>query len=155
MAPSTLPGAALAAPTWTASAPGAPKRRFLVEYDVSAVVDRENGFDLVAGYWKDDRGVEGHGPIDCYEEEPEGDLLILHAFMVSLVCGVRDAKQLVEVNPRVLRFDFGQEEEGGTPGHELVFDVKEYTEAKRRLLVNPSFTMPMASGDADIARPKI
>ena len=109
--------AALAAPTWTASAPGAPRRRFLVEYDVSAIVDRENGFDLVAGYWKDDQGVEGHGPIDCYEEEPEGDLLILHAFMVSLVCGVRDAKQLVEMNLRVLGFDFVGGEEGGAPGH--------------------------------------
>ena len=106
-------------------------------------------------YWKDDQGVEGHGPINCYEEEPEGDLLILHAFMVSLVCEVRDAKQLVEVNPRVLRFDFVGGGEGGTPGHELVFEVKEYTETRRRLLVNPSLTMPMASGDADIARPKI
>ena len=133
--------------------PGARHLRLVSDFDSNLVIDRENGFDLAAGYYKDQCGVEGHGPIDAYHEELEGHIVILHGFVLSLVRGVRDARKLVEINPRVLRFDLVGEGEGrGALGHELVFDVKEYTETFRRRYVNEDLVIAMENGDS-IATP--
>ncbi|KAK4148410.1 hypothetical protein C8A00DRAFT_39026 [Chaetomidium leptoderma] len=145
--------AALEAPTRAIPTPGAPKLRLVAEFDASTVADKENGFDLAAGYWKDTYGIEHHGSIDAYEEDPlSGEIVILQAFMVSLVRGVRDAKQLMEVNPRALRFNLVGEREGsGALGDELVFEVGEYTEDFRKRYINMSLTLPMSIGDSTAA----
>ncbi|KAL2195397.1 hypothetical protein P885DRAFT_40681, partial [Corynascus similis CBS 632.67] len=140
---------ALRASNWALPTPGARHLRLIGDFDSSLVVDKENGFNLAAGYYKDQYGVEGHGPIYAYEEEVKGHIVILHGFVLSLVCGVRDARKLVEINPGVLRFDLVGEEEGcGALGHELVFDVKEYTETFRRHYVNDDLVIPMRNGDS-------
>lgn len=129
--------------------PGARHLRLISDFDSSLVVDRENGFNLAAGYYKDQYGKEGHGPIDAYVEEIKGQIVILHEFVMHLVRWVRDARELVEMNPRVLRFDLVGEGEGrGALGHELVFGVKEYTEAARRLSIPEELAILMGNGDS-------
>jgi hypothetical protein len=118
------------------------------EFDSSLVIDRENGFNLAAGYYKDQYGDEGHGPIDAYVEEVGGHIVILHGFVLYLARGVRDAWKLVETNPRVLRFDLAGRGEGrGALGHELVFGVKEYTEAFRKRFVHDELAILVWNGD--------
>jgi hypothetical protein len=146
--------AALKASDRASLAPGAPKLRLLAEFDASLVIDTVNGFDVAAGYYQDQRGVEGHGPIDAYEEEPEGHVVILHGFLLSLVRRVQDATQLVEINPRALCFKLvgeGESTSSGLPGRELVFDVRELKETFRKLHVSGSLALPMACGDYDAA----
>lgn len=129
--------------------PGARHLRLVSDFDSSLVIDRKNGFNLAAGYYKDQYGDEGHGPIDAYVEEIKGHIVILHGFVLHLIRGVRDARKLVEINPRVLRFDLVGEGEGrGALGHELVFGVKEYTEAFRRLFVLKELSILMRNGDS-------
>ncbi len=144
---------ALRASDQAPSTPGARHLRLVSEFDSSLVVDRENGFNLAAGYYKDQYGEEGQGPIDAYEEEMGGHIVILHGFVLSLVRGVRDARKLVEINPRVLRFDLIGEEGRGVLGHELVFDVKEYTETFRRCFVHDELAILMSNGDL-VATPR-
>ncbi|KAK3293806.1 uncharacterized protein B0H64DRAFT_398735 [Chaetomium fimeti] len=127
--------------------PGARHLRLMSEFDSSLVIDRENGFNLAAGYYKDQYGDEGHGPIDAYVEDVGGHIVILHGFVLYLVRGVRDARELVEINPRVLRFDLEGEGRGAL-GHELVFGVKEYTETSRRLLIPDELAILMSTGDS-------
>lgn len=77
----------------------------MTEFDASPVADEGNSFDLAAGYWKDDRGVEHHAPINAYQAYPySGEIIVLEGLMVSLVRGARDARQLREINPRALCF---------------------------------------------------
>ncbi|KAK4246602.1 hypothetical protein C7999DRAFT_33034 [Corynascus novoguineensis] len=142
--------AALEAPTQAMPTPGAPKLRLTAEFDASAVADKENDFDLAAGYWKDDRGIEHHASIDAYEEDPlSGEIVILQGFIVSLVRGIRDAKQLLEVNPRALRFNLVVGRAGSEAlGDELVFEVSEYTEGFRKLYINKSLSYVMGIGDS-------
>jgi hypothetical protein len=119
------------------------KLRLVAEFDASAVADKENGFDLAAGYWKDTHGTEHFEAIDAYEEDLlSGEIVVLQGFMVSLVRGIRDAKQLMEVNPRALCFNFVG------LGEELVFEVKEYTEYWRKVYTNMSLSLPMRIGDS-------
>jgi hypothetical protein len=115
----------------------------LAEFDASDVADKEDGFDLAAGCWKDSRGIEHRESIDAYEEDQlSGEIVILQGFMISLVRGVRDAKELREMNPRALRFKLAEGEEGGgVLEDELVFEVAEYTESFRKLYINTSRTM--------------
>ena len=130
--------------------PGAPNLRLIAEFDASAVANKENGWDLAAGYWKDTRGIEHHASIDAYEEDPlSGEIVILEGFMLSLVRGVRDARQLMEVNPRALRFDLvGGRGGSRTQGDELVFEVGEYTEGFRTRHINKSLAYLMGIGDS-------
>ncbi|KAL2140149.1 hypothetical protein VTI28DRAFT_4198 [Corynascus sepedonium] len=145
---------ALRASNWAVPTPGARHLRFIGDFDSSLVVDRENGFNLAAGYYKDQYGDEGRGPIDAYEEELGGHIVILHGFVLYLVRGVRDARKLVEINPRVLRFDLvGKGEGRGALGHELLFGVKEYTETFRRRFVHDELAILMSNGDS-IATPR-
>ena len=130
--------------------PGARYLRLVSDFDSSLVIDRKNGFDLVAGYYKDQYGDEGHGPIDAYVEEVGGHIVILHGFVLYLIRGVRDARELVEINPRVLRFDLvgnGTGEGRGVLGHELVFGIKEYTETFRRHFILDELAILMSNGD--------
>lgn len=111
----------------------------MAEFDVSPVADKKNGFGVGPVYWKDDRGIDHYATVDAYEEGlPPGEIVILQGFMLSLVCGVRDAKQLMEMNPRALRFDLvGETKDSGALGDELVFEVEEYsyTEAYRNTYI--------------------
>jgi hypothetical protein len=100
--------------------PGARHLRLVGDLDSTLVVDRENGFNVAAGFYKDQYGDEGHGPIYAYEEELDSHIAIHLGFVLSLVRGVRDARKLVEINPRVLRFDLvGEGERNAAPGHDL------------------------------------
>jgi hypothetical protein len=137
--------AALEAPTRATSPPC--DLRLLATWNLSTVDDQENGLDFAAGRWKDVYGDEGHGSIDAYEEDPWGRVLIFHEFRLSLVRGVRDATQLEEMNPRVLRFDVVQEG-GEESGHELAFEVREYAEHFRKHHVNATLAVPMEFSDA-------
>jgi hypothetical protein len=141
---------ALEAPIQASPDPVAPKLRLLAEFDASDVADKEGGFDLAAGYWKDSRGIEHRESIDAYEEDPlSGEIVILQGFMISLVRGVRDSKQLREMNPRALRFKFVEGREGGgVLGDELVFEVGEYTEYFRQHYINTSLTMKIGDWTA-------
>ncbi|KAL2193867.1 hypothetical protein P885DRAFT_80875 [Corynascus similis CBS 632.67] len=142
--------AALEAPTRALPTPGAPKLRLMATFDASAVADKENNFDLAAGYWKDDRGIEHHASIDAYEEDPQsGEIVIFRRFIVSLVRGVRDAKQLLDINPRALRFNFVGGGAGSEAlGDELVFEDKEYTEGLQNLYINKMLSYVMVIGDS-------
>lgn len=144
--------AVLEVPTRAIPIPGGLKLRLVAEFDASAVADKENGFDLATGYWKDTFGVEHYGPIDAYEEDPRsGEIVILQGFMVSLVRGVRDAKQLMDMNPRALRFDLVEEREGsGALGEKLVFKVGEYTEVFRKRYINKSLSLFVSMGDSTV-----
>ncbi len=142
--------AALEATTRAIPTLGASNLRLMAEFDVSAVANKENGLDIAAGYWKDTRGTEHHASIDAYEEDPlSGEIVILEGFMVSFVRGVRDARQLMEVNPRAFRFDLvGGRGGSRTQGDELVFEVGEYTEGFRTCYVNKSLAYLMGIGDS-------
>ncbi len=142
--------AALEATTRAIPIQGAPKLRLIAEFDASAVANEENGWDLAAGYWKDTRGIEHHASIYAYEEDPlSGEIVVLEGFMVSLVRGVRDARQLMEVNPRALRFDLvGGRGGSRKQGDELVFEVGEYTEDFRTCYTNESLAYLMGIGDS-------
>lgn len=139
--------AALTAPTRATSE--SRNLRLLANWDASAVVDKENGFNVAAGYWKDIYSGDSYGPIYAYEEDPWGRIIIFQAFKMYLVCGVRDAKQLEEINPRALRFDI-VEDSSGNSGHELVFEVREYTEDTRRRTVNVYVGSSMEISDAPV-----
>ncbi len=54
------------------------------------------------------------------------------------------------MNPRVLRFDLVQES-GGESGHELAFEVREYTKYIRKHHVNVTLAVPMGLSDAPAA----
>lgn len=99
------------------------------------------------------RRSDHHASIDAYEEDPlSGEILILEGFMLSRVRGVRDARQLMEVNPRALRFDLvGGRGGSGTQGDELVFEVGEYTEGFRTRHINKSLAYLMGIGDSTAA----
>jgi hypothetical protein len=140
----------LEAPIQAIPNPVAAKLRLLAEFDASDVANKEDGFDLATGCWKDSRGIEHRESIDAYEEDPlSGEIVILQGFMISLVRGVRDAKQLKEMNPRAFRFDFVEEEEGGgVLADELVFEVGEYTEYFRQHYINTSLMMEIGDWTA-------
>ncbi|KAH6620953.1 hypothetical protein B0J18DRAFT_431109 [Chaetomium sp. MPI-SDFR-AT-0129] len=141
---------ALKAPDRALPTPGAHYLRLISDFDLYIIVDRKNGFNLAAGYWKDQYGEEGHGPIDAYVEDIGDKIIVLRGFVLYLIRGVRDARELVEMNPRVLRFDLVGEGEGegrGAPGHELVFGVKEYTEFERGCDIPEGLAPLMGVGD--------
>lgn len=140
--------ATLEAPTQATSPPC--DLRLLATWDASTIFDKENGLDFAAGYWKDTYGREGHGPIDASQGDLWGRILIFHKFKLSLIRGVRDAKQLEEMYPRAFRFDV-IEEGSGESGHEVVFEVREYTEDIRKRHVNVTLSVPMKFGDDSAA----
>ncbi len=136
--------AALEAPTQATSPPCG--LRLLASWHASTVDDKENDLDFAAGRWKDNYGDEGHGPIDAYFEDPWGRVVIYHQFKLFLVCRVRDATQLKEMNPRVFLFELAQEDSGDSE-HELVFQVREYTEYIRRHHIHVTLAVPMEFSD--------
>ncbi len=119
--------------------------QLIMDFDFDSVTDKENGFDFEAGYWKDIHGREIRGTIHAFADVFD-KISVLHAFKFYLVRGVRQAEEITEMNPRVIRFDLVHEGSGEVPaaagegkldGSELVFEVKEYTEEMRRSCVNP------------------
>ncbi|KAL2177300.1 uncharacterized protein P884DRAFT_259510 [Thermothelomyces heterothallicus CBS 202.75] len=123
--------------------------RLLDTWDSNAVTDRA-GFDFAAGYWRDMHGKEGHGTIYAYEDM--GDRIeVIHGFKFHLVCGIREAERLREMNPRVVRFDVEEDDGSGgglDSGNEVVFKVREYTEDIRARYVNVDVAMRMALEDS-------
>lgn len=100
------------------------------------ITDRENGFDLAAGYWKDQYGIECRDPTHAYDDGPDR-IIVFRAFKLRLICGVQDLKKIGELNPRVLRFDMPNRDRLGSGSvEELVFGVREYPEKERRQFVN-------------------
>ncbi|KAL2132431.1 hypothetical protein VTI74DRAFT_3800 [Chaetomium olivicolor] len=137
--------AALEAPTQATSK--SCDLRLLATWNVSAVADKENGFDIVTGCWKSTCGDEGHSPIDASEEDLWGQILVFHAFNLHLVRGVLNAKQWKEIQQKVFQDDV-VEEDNWEPGHELVIEFREDTEDIRKRHVNASITTAMETGDA-------
>lgn len=78
-------------------------------------------------------------------------IIIQHAFVLLLVCGAGKAESWTKMNPSVLRLDVVEQEGGGevgeSPDKEVVFEVRAYTEARRRV-VNREVAMSMAGWDA-------
>lgn len=118
--------------------------RFLADFEANAVSDKENGFDPAAGYWRDRFGREGHGPIHAYHGDFHDRIIVFHAFKVYLVRGIRDAKMLKDMDPRVIKFVTMHE---GGPWEDIVFEVGEHTEAVSRLCVIDGIAKGMAGGD--------
>ncbi|KAK3293861.1 uncharacterized protein B0H64DRAFT_374723 [Chaetomium fimeti] len=125
--------------------------RLFDSWEADTVFDKESGFDLERGYWKNKKGEKHRGVIRAFDDVFDR-IIIYHTFVLRLVCGTGEAAAWKEANPRVVRFDVvpvEEEEEGdqGWDGGEVVFEVKEYTENARRR-VNAEVAMPMADWGA-------
>ncbi len=119
--------------------------QLLTAWECNAITDKENGFDFAAGYWKDTHGAEGHSAIHAYKDVFDR-IEVYHAFKFYLVRGIQEPDRLREINPRVVRFDVveasGEELVGSD--REVVFEVKEYSEAMRSRYVNIMVAWGMA-----------
>lgn len=103
--------------------------------------------DLKAGTWKDQFGEEGHGPIDAYVEEPDGQVELILGFNYLLVQG--SSIPGGDEDPRVIQF----RAEPTLSDGKVIFHAREYTERGRQGIndtVKHYFAASKAREDAGI-----
>lgn len=86
--------------------------------------------DLKAGTWKDQFGEEGHGPIDAYVEEPDGQVELMFGFNYLSVQGSSIPEG--DENPRVIQF----RAESILSDRKVIVHAREYTERGRNSINN-------------------
>lgn len=103
--------------------------------------------NVKAGTWKDQFGEEGHGPIEAYVMEPDGQVELIFGFKVLLVQGPSIPGG--DENPRVIQF----RAEPTLSDGKVIFHGREYTERGRESVNNTvkhCFAVSKAREDAGI-----